>query len=263
VISPLPLAGRRILVTRARHQAGKLSAKLAAFGAEVIEIPAIEIVPPMSWAPLDAALQNLSAYQWLIVTSANAVRSIRERTAALNVDNANFSHLRIAAVGPSTAQALLEAGLFATLTPLDYVAESLVAAIADQVRNSRVLIVRAAVSRDVIPDALAKMCAQVDVLDAYRTIIPEASVRNIAEIFASGQQLPDAATFTSSSTVTNFFHLLRAADLDRPRKMVAISIGPITSQTLRDHGWEPTSEADPHDIPGLIKAVVCALRPVP
>jgi uroporphyrinogen-III synthase len=263
VTSPLPLVGRRILVTRARHQAGKLSAELAALGAEVIEIPAIEIVPPVSWEPLDAALQNLSAYQWLIVTSANAVRSIRERTAALNVDYEDFSHLRIAAIGASTAQALLEAGLFATLTPQDYVAESLIAAIADQVRNSRVLIVRAAVTRDVIPDALARVGAQVDVVDAYRTIIPEASVRNIAEIFASGQQSPDAATFTSSSTVTNFFHLLRAADLDRPHKMLAISIGPITSQTLRDHGWELASEADPHDMPGLIAATIRALIPNP
>jgi uroporphyrinogen-III synthase len=263
VISPLPLAGRRILVTRARHQAGKLSAELAALGAEVIEIPAIEIAPPVSWDPFDAALRNLPQYQWLIVTSANAVRSIRERTAALNVDNADFSRLRIAAVGPSTAQSLVEAGFHVTLTPEEYVAESLIAALGDQTRHQRVLIARAAVARDVIPDALARVGAQVDVVDAYRTVIPEASVRNIAEIFASEQQLPDAATFTSSSTVTNFFHLLRAADLDRPHKMLAISIGPITSQTLRDHGWEPTSEADPHDIPGLIKAVVCALRPVP
>ena len=263
MISPLPLAGRRILVTRARHQAGKLSGELAALGAEVIEIPVIEILPPASWEPLDAALQNLSDYRWLIVTSANAVRSIRERTAALNVDNADFSHLRIASIGPSTAQALIDAGLHVTLTPEEYVAESLTAALGDQTQNQRVLIARAAVARDVIPDALAQMGAQVNVVDAYRTVIPEASLRNIAEIFASGQQLPDAATFTSSSTVTNFFHLLRAADLDRPHKMLAISIGPITSQTLRGHGWEPASEADPHDIPGLIKAVVCALHPVP
>ena len=263
MISPLPLAGCRILVTRARHQAGKLSAELAALGAEVIEIPAIEIVPPVSWEPFDAALRNLPQYQWLIVTSANAVRSIRERTAAFNVDNGDFSHLRIAAIGASTAQALIDAGLFVTLTPLEYVAEFLIAAIGDQVRNSRVLIVRAAVARDVIPDALAKMGGQVDVVEAYRTVIPEASVRNIAEIFASGQQLPDAATFTSSSTVTNFFHLLRAADLDRPHKMLAISIGPITSQTLRDHGWEPAAEANPHDLSGLIGATIQSLIPNP
>ena len=161
----------------------------------------------------------------------------------------------------STAQALIDAGLFVTLTPQEYVAESLIAAIGDQVRDSRVLIVRAAVARDVIPDALAQIAAQIDVVDAYRTVIPEASIRNIAEVFVSGQRSPDAATFTSSSTVTNFFHLLRAAGLDRPHKMLAISIGPITSQTLRDHGWEPAAEANPHDLPGLIAATIRRANP--
>ncbi|HZD48074.1 MAG TPA: uroporphyrinogen-III synthase, partial [Silvibacterium sp.] len=112
-----PLTGRRILVTRARHQAGQLSARLAELGAEVIEIPAIEILPPASWEPLDAALRNLHRYQWLIVTSANTVRSIRERLTALNLDTAGFSHLKIAAIGPSTAQVLRETGLPVTLTP--------------------------------------------------------------------------------------------------------------------------------------------------
>ena len=261
--SPRALAGRRILVTRARHQAGKLSSELAALGAQVIEIPAIEILPPVSWDQLDAALRNLSQYQWLIVTSANAVRSIRERTAALHLDTAGFSHLRIAAVGPSTAQALLEAGLFVTITPEQYVADSLIVAIGDQTRNQRVLIARAAVARDVIPDALVLTGAQVDVIDAYRTVIPEASIRNIAAAFAPGQPAPDAATFTSSSTVTNFFRLLESAGLERPPGLHAVSIGPITSQTLRDHGWEPGAEANPHDIPGLIKAVVCSLSPIP
>ena len=259
--SPRALAGRRILVTRARHQAGKLSAELIALGAEVIEIPAIEIVPPVSWDPLDAALGNLPQYQWLIVTSANAVRSIRERLSALDLDPTVFSRLKIAAVGAATAAALNEAGLSASIVPEEYVAESLITAIGVQVRNSRVLIARAAIARDVIPDALMQMGAQVDVVDAYRTVIPEESIRNIAATFAPGQQPPDAATFTSSSTVTNFFHLLRAADLDRPRKMLAISIGPITSQTLRDHGWEPAAEANPHDLSGLIEATFQSLNP--
>jgi uroporphyrinogen-III synthase len=263
VISPLPLAGRRILVTRARHQAGKLSAELTALGARVIEIPAIEIVPPDSWDPLDAALHNLHHYAWLIVTSANAVQSIQNRVGALSLDPAAFSHLKIAAIGPSTAQSLVEAGFHVTLTPEEYVAESLTAALGDQTRNQRVLIARAAVARDVIPDALAQMGAEVDVVDAYRTVIPEASIPTIAEIFASGQPQPDAATFTSSSAVTNFFHLLSAAELTRPHEIRAISIGPITTQTLRDHAWEPAAEADPHDIPGLISATIRALIPNP
>jgi len=256
----LPLAGRRVLVTRARHQAGQLSSQLAELGAEVIEIPAIEIVPPESWEPFDAALRNLKQYQWLIVTSANTVRFIEERAAALGLARQGFSHPKIAAVGSSTARALREAGLFVSVTPEEYVAESLVATIGEQVQGTRVLIARAAIARDVIPEALAKAGAKVEVVEAYRNVIPESSIRLMAEVFASGrQQPPDAATFTSSSAVTNFFHLLGPGGLQRPESMIAISIGPITSQTLRDHGWEPAAEADPHDIPGLIAAAVRTL----
>ena len=253
------LSGRRILVTRARHQAGKLSAGLAALGAEVIEIPAIEIAPPDSWEPLDAALRKPQHYDWLIVTSANAVQSIRDRISAINLDPAVFSHLKIAAVGSSTAQALAEAGLAVTLTPEEYVAESLIAALGEQTRHQRVLIARAAVARDIIPDALTQQGAHVDVIDAYQTIIPESSIRRITEVFGAEASQPDAATFTSSSTVTNFHQLLNAAGIKRPEKMLAISIGPITSQTLRDHGWEPSAEANPHDIPGLVSAVIRSL----
>jgi uroporphyrinogen-III synthase len=263
VNSDKPLTGRRILVTRARHRAGQLAAQLAALGAEVIEIPAIEIIPPMSWEPLDAALGNLQQYQWLIVTSANTVRALEQRLAALNLAVADFSHLKIAAIGSATAQALLDAGLTVTLTPEEYVAESLVAALRDQIRNTRVLVARAAIARDIIPEALTRIGAQVDVVDAYHTVIPENSITRIAEIFAPGQRPPDAATFTSSSTVTNFFHLLKTAALEPPEGMHAISIGPITSRTLYDHGWQPSAEADPHDIPGLIEAIVYTLRPTP
>ena len=260
----LPLAGKRILVTRGRHQAGQLSAQLTALGAEVIELPAIEILPPDSWQPLDSALANLQQYQWLIVTSANTVRSIRERLAALHLTTGAFAHLKIAAIGSATEAALREAGLEIALTPEEYVAESLIVALGDQTRNSRVLIARAAIARDIIPESLVRGGAHVDVVDAYRTVIPESSIALTKEIFAPGQQLPDAATFTSSSTVTNFLQLLEVAGIQRvPREVQAISIGPITSQTLRIHGWEPTAEANPHDIPGLVQAIQNALIPNP
>lgn len=255
-----PLTGRRILVTRARHQAGQLSSQLAELSADVIEIPAIEVVPPDSWEPLDAALRNLQRYQWLIVTSANTVRFVKERIASLRLSPDAFAHLKIAAVGSATARALTEAGLSVSIIPDEYVAESLVTAIGEQVRGTCVLIARAAVARDVIPEALGAAGAQVDVVEAYRNVIPEDSIRRIAEVFVPAQPPPHAATFTSSSTVTNFFHLLNAAGLERPAGMLAISIGPITSQTLRDHGWEPAAEADPHDISGLIAAIVRTLN---
>ncbi len=255
-----PLARKRILVTRARHQAGELSADLIALGAQVIEIPAIEIVPPESFDFMDAALREAGRYQWLILTSANAVRSLRERLAALNIPIEAIAHLKIAAVGAATARAVEEMALSVAVTPPEYVAESLSSELSERARGSRVLIVRAAVARDVIPDAIRASGAEVDVVDAYRSVVPEQSVRLVARLLAEGRLIADAATFTSSSTVTNFFRLLREAGFDgSPRGLRAVSIGPITSQTLRDHGWKPAAEADPHTMAGLVDAVVRAL----
>ncbi len=256
-----PLAGRSVLVTRARHQAGQLSGKLRALGAEVFEIPAIEIVPPESYDALDAAMGNLSQYQWLIVTSANAVEAIAERMQLLEISMAGLGQMKIAAVGSATARALAELGLTVAVTPKEYVAESLVEALGDQIDGQRVLLARAAVARDVIPAALRARGATVDVVDAYRTVIPEESVTAIRTLFGDEGRVPDAATLTSSSTVTNLLALLQAAGVERPERMRAVSIGPVTSKTLREHGWEPVAEADPHDLDGLVEAVVQATDP--
>jgi uroporphyrinogen-III synthase len=259
----LPLAGRTILVTRARHQAGALADRLRELGAQVLEIPAIEIVPPESYGPLDDALRNLSRYQWLIVTSANGVRSLAERMKAMGIQPGAVAPLKIAAVGSATARALGEMGLEIAVTPREYVAESLVEALGDKVQGQRVLLVRAAVARDVIPDALRAQSAAVTVVDAYRTVVPAESVAKMRTIVGSAGKCPDAATFTSSSTVTNFLQLVREAGVPVPHTMLAISIGPVTSQTLRDHGWEPAAEADPHDLHGLVQAVLQALAKAP
>lgn len=255
----LPLAGKRILVTRARHQAGQLSLQLEALGAGVIEIPAIEILPPESFEPFDTALRSLAHYQWMIVTSTNTVRVLRERMELARLPAKEFSHLKIAAIGSGTAHALQELGLTVSNTPQEYVAESLLSALGDQLFGSHVLLARAAIARDIIPETLAARGAQVDIVDAYRTVIPETSVKLIAELFASAPNVPHAVTFTSSSTVTNFFLLLQSAGIDHvPIEMKAISIGPITSQTLQDHQWEPAVEANPHDLTGLVAALVAA-----
>lgn len=259
-MSGLPLAGRTILVTRARHQAGKLAGALRAEGAEAVEIPAIEIVPPETYAPLDAALAHLPEYQWLIVTSANAVAVLRERSATLSLDAAAFAHLKIAAVGSATAQALRDFGLKPTVTPSEYVAESLIESLGTQTAGQRVLLARAAIARDIIAEALRSQGARVDVIDAYRTVIPQDSIARVRALFAPGSHPPDAATFTSSSTVTNYLALLHAAGIDRPASMQAISIGPVTSATLRENLWEPATEADPHDLSGLVAATIQALR---
>lgn len=255
-----PLTGKRILVTRARHQAGQLSSQLEALGAEVIEIPAIEILPPESFEPLDAALRSLQQYQWLIVTSANTVRMLRDRMAALDIAASDLAHLKIAAIGSATSHALQQLGITIHVTPDEYVAESLLTALGDQLRGAHVLLARAAIARDIIPKTLAARGVQIDVVNAYRTVIPADSTRQIAELFAHAERIPDAATFTSSSAVTNFFQLLETAGIDRPpAAMKAISIGPITSRTLRDHNWQPAAEANPHDLQGLVAAMTNAL----
>jgi uroporphyrinogen-III synthase len=168
--------------------------------------------------------------------------------------------LQVAAVGSATARALGELGIAVAVTPKEYVAESLVEALGDRVAGERVLLARAAVARDTIPEALQARGATVDVVDAYRTVIPPESVTKIRTLLREGGCVPDAATFTSSSTVTNFLALLRAAGVAAPAGMRAVSIGPITSGTLRENGWEPAAEADPHDMDGLVAAVGLAVQ---
>lgn len=257
-MNALPLAGRRILVTRAAHQAGKLSEGLRALGAEPVEVPVLEIQPPADYAPLDRALRSLHTYHWAIFTSANAVPIVAARTQDLGMAFAELAP-RIAAVGKATAQAVETfMHLKVSLTPKEYVAESLVAELAPLVTGKHVLLVRAEIARDVIPDALRRAGATVDVVDAYRNVMPQSAPDLLREALKQGI---DAATFTSSSSVTHLAQAAGSAGLGFPFPAVkAVSIGPITSQTLREYGWVPVAEANPSDIPGLIEAVSCALQ---
>ncbi len=251
-----PLVGRRILITRARHQAQGLTTALEAEGAEVLAIPAIEIVPPDSYAALDHALRNAHTYQWLILTSVNGVEVLVQRLQALAVSRAALQDIKIAAIGPATARALAAHGFSVATVPKEYVAESLVDALRNQVAGQNVLLVRARVARDVIPAELDKAGAMVNVVDAYQTVVPAASCDALRNVFADSKNLPDAITFTSSSTVTNFFRLLHQAGFSEwPTGMAAISIGPITSRTLREHGIDPVAEAGEYAIPGLVAAL--------
>jgi uroporphyrinogen-III synthase len=255
-MSSQPLAGRRVLVTRAAHQAGKLSDGLRALGAEPVEVPVIEIQPPESFDALDGALRNLGSYDWLILTSANTVHVLAERAAAFGIVFAEKSP-RVAAVGKATAEAARQAGFNVALTPEVYVAEGLVASLADQVSGKRVLLARAAVARDVIPDALRAASAHVDVVDAYQNAIPTGATERLRKALSEGI---DAATFTSSSSATHLSEVARSAGILFPFAGVpAISIGPITSATLCDLHWPPAVEAGTHDIPGLIAVVVRTL----
>jgi len=241
----------RILVTRAAHQAGRLSEGLRAAGFEPVEVPVIEIQPPASFDPLDAALRSLPQYDWLILTSANTVRILVERAALCDVALAQ-AH-QVAAIGQATAEAARHAGLTVSLTPHDYVAESLMESLGGHVSHQRILLARAAIARDIIPDALRAAGAVVDIVDAYQNVIPTAASDQLKAAVADRI---DAVTFTSSSSAHQLADVARAAGMPFPFVNVpAISIGPITSATLRELNWPPAAEADPHDIPGLIAAV--------
>ncbi|MES2219810.1 MAG: uroporphyrinogen-III synthase [Acidobacteriota bacterium] len=251
-----PLAGRKILITRARHQAQSLARALEEKDATVIAIPAIEIIPPDSYDALDAALWSTKKYHWLVVTSANGAEVLAERMTALKLPTAAIDALKIAAIGPATARALGEMGLHVDEVPRQAIAESLVESLRDQVGGKNVLLVRAKVARDVLPEELRKAGATVDVVDAYQTIVPVTSADDVRLLFAAPSRIPDVVTFTSSSTVTNFFRLLHEANVSTwPDGMAAASIGPITSQTLRHHGIEPAVEATEYTIPGVVEAL--------
>jgi uroporphyrinogen-III synthase len=256
-LSALPLAGRRVLVTRAAHQAGKLSEGLRALGAEPVEVPVLEIRPPASFEPLDAALRQLGSYDWLILTSANAVRALEQRASFLGFSLEGLAPPQVAAVGEATAASARSAGLQVAFVPEAYVAEGLVERLLPSLQNrtssQRFLIVRAAVARDVIPGALRAADAVVDVADAYRNVLPEAAPEQLRRAVVEGL---DAATFTSSSSAKHLAEAAHIAGVAWPLAGVpAVSIGPITSQTLRELGWPPFVEAVPSDIPGLIAAV--------
>ena len=175
----------------------------------MIEIPFIEIRRPSSYRPLDSALQNLATYDWLILTSVNGVEALFERIGKKKrLDASALAHLKIAAIGPATKSAIEQHGLHVAVTPKEYVAEAVVAALHRRVKGKRVLLVRAKVARDVIPHELRKAGAQVDVVEAYETVAPKSSEKRLRALLGGRTNKPHAITFTSSSTVRNFVGLL-------------------------------------------------------
>jgi len=253
------LDGIRILVGRARHQASALSSGLRDLGAEVLEIPFIEIRQPRSYRPLDTALKKISEYDWLILTSVNGVESFWERLHKLGFDSNRLQHLKVAAIGPATARAIEQHGLKVDVVPKEYMAESVVASLRRKVKGKRVLLARARVARDVIPRELTRRSARVDVVEVYQTITPQSSRTELITALNDTDRRPHVITFTSSSTVKNLVALL-----GRPQRQLEgvslASIGPVTSATLRQLGLPVDIEADEYTIPGLIDAIVREAR---
>jgi uroporphyrinogen-III synthase len=284
-----PLTGIRVLVGRAKHQAGALSAELRNRGAEVMEIPFIEIRKPKSFQPLDTALKNLNTYDWLILTSVNGVEALWERMEKLRLPRSGKKReghgfggavgargwnpalaaegLRIAAIGPATKKAIEQHGAKVDVVPKEYVAESVVRSLKSKVQGKRVLLVRAKVARDVIPKELRKAGAHVEVVEAYETVVPQDSRRSLRAALRNPKNRPHVVTFTSSSTVRNFVKLLGSRLGSTKRKsrpelegIGMASIGPVTSATLRELGLTVDISAKEYTIPGLVEAIVSALR---
>jgi uroporphyrinogen III methyltransferase/synthase len=242
----LPLFGKRIVVTRAAEQAGELSSRLRSLGATVIEFPVIELRAAADPAPLDAAIARLAEYDWLIFTSVNGVRFFMDRLDASSADLRSL-RARICVIGPATRAAVEELHLKVDLMPEEYVGERLVAAFSGyDLKGKRVLLPRAAVARDVIPVALGALGALVDVVEAYRNVLPSKR----AELGSV-----DWITFTSSSTVSNFLALA-----GRQSARIA-SIGPVTTATLREHGIEVHAEAKTYTLDGLVEAILSSSSP--
>jgi uroporphyrinogen-III synthase len=248
VSTPPPL---RVLVTRPRHQASVLADLLYAAGALPILIPTIEIVPPASYADLDTAIAALPAFDWLLFTSANAVQVFAERAQPLQPATTN----RIAVIGPATAKAVQQLlGRAPDLIPPQSTAESLAQTLLPHAPAASMLLVRAAVARDILPQTLIAAGTRLTLADAYRNQIPSNSIASLQALFVTNP--PDAITFTSASTAQNLHALLLAATLTVPPGTILASIGPITSDAMRSLALEPTVEAPEATIASLVTALL-------
>jgi uroporphyrinogen III methyltransferase/synthase len=250
-----PLCGRKIIVTRAAEQAGEFSAKLAARGATVLECPTISLVAPESWQLLDLSIRELAKYDWLVLTSGNAVRFFFRRLEALGLDARALAGCRICAVGPKTADEIRSFGIKPDLVPTDYKAEGVVEEFSRlDMKESRVLFPRADKARDIIPRELKRMGAHVDSPVAYRNIFPERLPPET--LFALEKRSVDCITFTSSSTVQNLAAMLgEEMMLDMLKGVAVASIGPITSKSCRDLGLKVDIEPQAYTLDALAAAL--------
>ncbi|MBN2107613.1 MAG: uroporphyrinogen-III C-methyltransferase [Deltaproteobacteria bacterium] len=241
-----PLFGKKIVVTRTRKQSSKLSQQLSRLGAAVIEFPTIEIQPQQDLSLLETAIRNLRDFAWLFFTSQNAVSIFFEKLFSMGLDARALGSVKIAAIGPATGDELIKYGLKPDLVPKEFVAESLLdAARSLKLAGSTVLLPCAREARSVLSDGLQQLGATVERINIYETVKPE---NREPETIARVQEA-DLITFTSSSTARNFFSLIPSVQAE------LASIGPITSQTIRELGYAPAFEAAEYTIDGLVKAI--------
>jgi uroporphyrinogen III methyltransferase/synthase len=252
-----PLFGKRVLMTRAKEQAGELAARLAGYGAEPVEAPTIKIVAPPDWAPVDQAISEIGTYNWVIFTSVNGVSRFMTRLLARGFDSRCLAGRKVCCIGPRTAQELERFGVRADVVPAEYQAEGVLAVLNRQdLKSSRVLIPRAEVARELLPDELRTAGAHVNVVAVYRTITPDQESAGWRQELVDRRI--DAVTFTSSSTVRHFVAMLGGMDAVKPllQSVAIAAIGPITAKTVEEYGLTVSIMPRENTIPALVDAIV-------
>ena len=251
-----PLAGKRIVITRAPKQAEDLARSIEELGGSVIAFPTIEICPPESFAELDAAVDKLDFYDWVIFTSVNSVEPFLQRLKLRGKTAEALNAHKVGAIGVETAKRLEAAGIRASLVPERYQAEGILAAISpEEIRGKRVLIPRAAEAREILPATLRKWGAVVDVIAAYRTELPCVDIRPLAELLV--ERKVDVITITSSSTVRNFVRLFGGRKLAEIVSGSTIAcIGPITAATVEELGGCVDIVADQFTVTDMLRVII-------
>ncbi|MDH4100343.1 MAG: uroporphyrinogen-III C-methyltransferase [Nitrospirota bacterium] len=251
-----PLFGKKVIVTRARVQSSDFTELLEANGASVVEFPTIDIVPPDDWTELDKAIDRLSDYQWVIFTSVNGVKYFLQRLRERGRDVRDLKGIRLCTIGPRTAEEVEKLGIRVDFVPSEYKAEGIIEGLGkESLKGQKILIPRAEVAREVLPEELKRLGAVVDVVDTYKTVRPVGDVEKVKQLFADGKV--DAVTFTSSSTVENFVSMFPDTDIKALLNGVTVaSIGPITKETAEKLGIRTDIMPKDYTIPALTEALV-------
>lgn len=249
------LFGKTIVVTRPKSQAYDFIKLLEAQGANVIPFPTIEITPPTSYKALDKAINSIEQYDWIVFTSVNGVKSFFNRLKELNKDIRELHRAKIAAIGEVTAKEIKNLGIKVDVVPNDFKAEGLIRIFKNEkIKDSKILIPRAKVARDILPESLVKIGAKVQVVTTYITKQPgKAKARNMIKLL--NEEKIDMITFTSSSTVRNFFELIPDFKQKKNRPLLA-SIGPITANTLEELGYKSTIIPKKYTVDDLANNIV-------
>lgn len=256
------MLGKTILVTRPRAQSEEITGLLEALGAAVVHCPTIEVVPPNSWAPLDASIERIREYDWIVFTSANGAQFFFRRLSETRSEGVGVlaPHV-VCAIGPATARAVEAAGALAHVIASDSKAEGALTAIIDHVggeenvRGLRFLIPRARVAREILPSGLRNLGAHVDAVETYQTVKPDVHAGAITRLFRENPI--DAITFTSSSTVSNFAELAGLTDLSVLLATTLVAcIGPVTAETAASHGLKRVIQPKIYDAAALVESIV-------